>query len=233
MDALAPDFTNKQIYAGGLFTTILGTSNPYFVGLKNSDDSELPVELVSFSTICHPSAGKDGISKIELRWKTETEVNNYGFEIERRQIGAHNWQKVGFAAGNGTSNIEHTYSYTDQVQSGTYAYRLKQIDNDGAFEYSYESEVIVGAPSAYTLRQNYPNPFNPATVISYDVPKNEAVSLKIYNALGQEVMILVNETKEAGSYTERFNASNLPSGLYYAKLTIGTMTKTIKMTLVK
>jgi len=119
-------------------------------------------------------------------------------------------------------------------------YRLKQIDNDGNFSYSNIIEVRFSPPHKFSLKQNYPNPFNPTTKIPYSIPAaensvNEAypVTLKIYNALGNEVKTLVNEDKLPGEYITEFNGSNFPSGVYYYKLQMGTRSEVRKMLLLK
>lgn len=91
----------------------------------------------------------------------------------------------------------------------------------------------LATPKAYELGQNYPNPFNPSTTIEYSVPKDAAVTLKIYDVLGKEVATLVNEQKPTGTYIVNWNASNFSSGLYFYKLTAGEFTQTKKMFLVK
>ena len=88
-------------------------------------------------------------------------------------------------------------------------------------------------PVSYALEQNYPNPFNPSTVISYQLPKSSFVTLKVYNVLGKEVATLVSESKDAGAYKVMFNASSLPSGIYFYKLEAGTYTQTRKLMLLK
>jgi hypothetical protein len=88
------------------------------------------------------------------------------------------------------------------------------------------------APTTYALRQNYPNPFNPSTTISYSLPKSATVTLKIFNALGQEIASLVNERKEAGYYQATWNA-NAPSGVYFYRLQAGEFAETRKLVLVK
>jgi hypothetical protein len=194
----------------------------------------LPVELTSFT-------GALVRNSISLKWNTATEVKNYGFDVEMKAVsnqqsaaGSEQWVKVGFVKGSGTSNSPKDYAFTDTRRpSGTYQYRLKQIDLDGSFQYSKVVELSVAAPKEFAFAQNYPNPFNPTTSIDYDVPASVMVSLKVYNALGQEVMTLVNEMKEAGSYTAHFDAGNLSTGQYFAKVTVGDITKTIKMTLLK
>ncbi len=198
-------------------------------------NAPLPVELNSFTAVAQKTS-------IKLQWKTATEVNNYGFNIERRIINndlsaTSNWMKIGFVKGNGTINSPHSYSYTDaNVSSGTYAYRLKQIDNSGAYKYSQEVQVSIAVPKAFVLRQNYPNPFNPTTTISYDIPGTETqhtVSLRVYDILGKEVATLVNETKEAGSYQVTFDASKFASGIYFYKLQAGNFTSVKKLVLMK
>ncbi|MFA6470061.1 MAG: T9SS type A sorting domain-containing protein [Bacteroidota bacterium] len=89
------------------------------------------------------------------------------------------------------------------------------------------------APLSYQLDQNYPNPFNPSTVISYQLPINNHVTLKVYDAIGREVATLVNEVKEAGNYSATFNASKLSSGMYFARLQSGHKVQLKKMLLVK
>jgi hypothetical protein len=85
----------------------------------------------------------------------------------------------------------------------------------------------------YSLEQNYPNPFNPSTHIAYSVPKSQKVRLAVYDLLGNEVAMLVNETKGAGSYTVNFNAQNLSSGVYFYKLETGNTLLVKKMMLLK
>jgi len=90
-----------------------------------------------------------------------------------------------------------------------------------------------GIPEIYSLSQNYPNPFNPTTKIDFAIPKNGLVTLKVYDVLGQEVALLVNKDFQAGSYTFDYDASMLPSGVYFYKITSGDFTETKKMMLVK
>jgi hypothetical protein len=200
------------------------------VGILQIDDP-LPVELSSFSAAV---IGKD----VKLSWNTATEINNYGFEIERSVISNGvrnlNWEKIGFVNGNGTSNSPKSYSFVDdKVNAGKYSYRLKQIDNDGQFEYSKTIEVDVNGVKEYKLTQNYPNPFNPATTIQYILPQAGNVKLTLYNILGQEIRTLVNEMKEAGTHTINIDASDLNSGMYIYKIESGSFVQTRKMTLVK
>ena len=116
--------------------------------------------------------------------------------------------------------------------------RLKQIDFGGKYEYSQTVEVNWSPFTTYKLEQNYPNPFNPGTMIKYSIPskvKSERsnVVLKVYDILGNEVVTLVNEAKPAGSYEVEFNASKLPSGVYFYQLKTGEFVQTRKMVLMK
>jgi hypothetical protein len=117
--------------------------------------------------------------------------------------------------------------------SGEYSYRLKQIDFDGKIEISKELEVNFNSPQKYSLAQNYPNPFNPSTVISYSLPSSTNVKLIVYNTLGQNVRILENGFKNAGKYSINFDASHLPSGIYFYKLEAGGFSQINKMILLK
>jgi hypothetical protein len=207
--------------------TITGVTS--FSDWSLGDQSALPVELSSFS------ASVVG-NTVKLNWKTETEVNNYGFEIERYALSAERkaWEKIGFVNGSGNSNSPKRYSFLDdKVSAGKYSYRLKQIDNDGQFEYSKSIEVDFGAPKKFELSQNYPNPFNPVTTIRFNLPEAGNVKLTLFNILGQELKTLVNEFKESGVHTINFDASELNSGMYIYKIEAGTFVQTRKMTLVK
>ena len=90
-------------------------------------------------------------------------------------------------------------------------------------------------PEKYSLNQNYPNPFNPETNIKYSIPKGNNVQLKVYDIMGREVISLVNEYQQAGTYTVSFNADklSLSSGIYFYKIQTGEFTKSMKMILLK
>ena len=192
----------------------------------------LPVELVSFNSIVSDN-------KVELNWITATEVNNYGFEVERgigqKAIGNSAWEKIGFVQGNGNSNSPKEYRFTDNTTtSGLYAYRLKQIDNDGTFKYSETIEVLVSQiPNDFSLNQNYPNPFNPSTTISYDIPKTSFVKISVNDILGKEIKTLVNEQNNSGHYEIIFDAKELAAGIYYYTISAGEFKQSRKMILLK
>ncbi len=185
-----------------------GTMN---IVMSVTGSENVPVELSSFNAY-------DVRGQVNIEWSTSTETNNRGFEIQKSADGQ-NYNTVGFIKGHGTSTEAHSYNFVDKnVVNGTVSYRLKQVDFNGAFVYSDVVTVNVDAPATYQLSQNFPNPFNPTTQISFALPVDAGVKISVYNALGQEMSKVVNNTFTAGSHTINFNASNLSSGLYFYTL---------------
>jgi hypothetical protein len=190
----------------------------------------LPIQLAS--SAANVIRGND----VEVGWKTVSETNNYGFEVDRKRGETGEWTKVGFVQGHGTTLAPQSYSYIDRSLSfGEYFYRIKQIDLDGKSEIFPEMAVTVGAGAEkFVLAQNYPNPFNPSTVIEFVVPVSGHTTLRVYNVLGQEVATLFSGNAEAGKVNAaRFDATNLPSGLYFYTLRNAAKTETRRMLLVK
>ncbi len=198
------------------------------IGAYEYDSITLPVELVSFSSSVQ---GRDA----RLDWSTASELNNSGFDIERSESGNLQWSKVGFVTGNGTTNEMQAYSYTDRnLATGSYLYRLKQIDFNGNYEYfNLTGEVLIGVPGSFSLSQNFPNPFNPSTTINFDLPHDGNVSITLFDMSGREVAKLVNEFRQAGYHTVSFNASALSSGAYFYRMDAGNFADTKKMLLIK
>jgi hypothetical protein len=242
--------TPAQIYSN-LEATAINIGTPGFdnnsgFGLIQADlaiNSLLPVELVSFI------ASVDHLNSI-LRWSTATETNNYGFEIERRKIGDMDlastnngstattlqWSKASFVSGSGTSNFPKYYSFTDNnLRPGRYAYRIKQIDQDGTFKYSESVEVEVGlVPKMLTLSQNYPNPFNPMTTIEFTLAEDSKVSLKVFDMLGREVAtLMIGELKAGVLHQQTFDVSKLSSGMYIYRLQTGNKSLAKKLMVLK
>jgi hypothetical protein len=138
--------------------------------------------------------------------------------------------------GHGTTLAPQSYSHIDRsVPLGNYYYRIKQIDLDGTSETFPEMEVTVGVgPDKMVLTQNYPNPFNPSTVIEFVVPTSGFATLKVYNVLGQEAATLFEGNGDAGRIcTVEFNATNLPTGVYFYTLRCAGKIQTREMILVK
>lgn len=197
---------------------IVHFSAPYYPIQTNSVSisitSLIPVELISFNAI-----SKNGL--VELQWVTATETNNQGFIVERTSCYHIEWIQIGYIAGAGTDFGENRYIYIDKeiIKSSNYFYRLKQIDYDGSYQYSsIISTEADFSNNGFELFQNYPNPFNPLTRISYNIPVSAIVNLRVFDILGNEVAILINERKEPGNYEVTFEAGNLSNGVYFYEL---------------
>ncbi len=206
-----------------------GKINAYEVVKLTAD--AIPVELTSFTANVIDN-------EVFIKWSTATETNNQGFEIERSQkskVKSQNeWEKIGFVSGFGTATESKSYSFSDiNISSGTYGYRLKQIDYDGTFEYSPEVDVDFVAPGEFVLNQNYPNPFNPRTNIKFSVSKRIQLKINLYNMLGEIVQKITEGLYEAGNYQVTMDAQNLPSGIYIYRIESDELIKAKKMVLMK
>jgi photosystem II stability/assembly factor-like uncharacterized protein len=190
------------------------------------DSDILPVELTSFTAQAQNQV-------VILKWVTATEINNHGFEIQRKFVKG-DFVTVGFKKGEGTTTNQIEYSYVDKnLVDGKYFYRLKQVDFNGAYEYSNTIEVDVRSLDNFTLEQNYPNPFNPTTTIGYVLQEKSSTKLTLMNAIGEEVAVLVNEEQDKGYHKVDLNARDLPSGVYLYRLQAGSFFETRKMLLLK
>ncbi|MBN1559114.1 T9SS type A sorting domain-containing protein [candidate division KSB1 bacterium] len=212
----------------------------YYFALKVGDDAgnwsdlsdivyilSVPVEFAVFEA-------RVADTKIILNWKTCSESNNLGFEVQRKSA-QFEFQNIGFIKGFGTPLIENRYTFVDEkVEAGQlYQYRLKQIDTNGSCTYSNIVEASAALPKTYALHQNYPNPFNPSTTIKYELPKEAHVTLTIFNSLGQEVERLVDENKVAGYYKIEWNALDKPTGVYFIVMQSNDFHKTRKLLLMR
>ncbi len=203
-----------------------GTLNNMEATDWTTENAPLPVELTTFTAAYNGEA-------VTLNWETATEVNNYGFEIERKPESG-DWSKIAFVEGHGNSNSPKYYTFTDrEIPKGVIKYRLKQIDIDGTFEYSDVVEITITVPQKYSLEANYPNPFNPTTNIRLSLPEAGFVKLEVFDILGKEVKSLISKNMEAGVYNINFNATNLKSGIYVYKLQTDNFVQVRKMMLLK
>jgi len=223
-----------------------GTTNFDVYASRVFSDGSLPVQIQSFTAQLLP-----GNLHVLLEWRTISEINNYGFYVQRRRDNEVQWTELqGFVQGHGTTTEPQYYSYVDNTitETGLYHYRLRQVDLDGTSHLTGAISINVSSvtsadesvPRVFQLQQNYPNPFNPATHIPFSVrgsgfegSGSEFTSLKVYDILGREVRTLVNENLQPGSYEVTFDASGLPSGVYLYRLTAGGFTATKQMLLLK
>ena len=225
------DYTNIAAWNGKIY--------PFWMRLQGGQLSVwivkiqdiIPVELNNFTADV-----KQG--KVYLSWETATELNNLGFFIERRNISSEEdeaeWIEIGFKEGKGNSTERNLYRFEDQpLYDGTYHYRLRQVDYDGSFEYSNEIEVNIFTVKTFELSQNYPNPFNPSTTISFQLPEESFITLKVFDALGTEVETIAEGKYPAGVHEVNFDAKKLSSGLYMYRIISGTNELTRKMMVVK
>jgi hypothetical protein len=200
-------------------------------------DAPLPIQLASFT-----GSVVNGINVL-LRWTTLSEINNYGFEVQRsiRQLSDYATIPNSFIPGHGTTTEPHSYSYTDVTAAyGRWWYRLKQIDLDGTIHYIDGIRVDVlttvaesGLPLCTALHQNYPNPFNPSTTIRYSLAKQTLVRLRIYNTLGQEVATLVDGAENAGEHSVEWAPRTASSGVYLCRLQAGDYVENRRLVLLK
>lgn len=222
-------FASGGVTGAGPYTvTRSGFTNfsPFALG----NDGSLPVEMISFTASAMEKT-------IHLIWRTGSELNNYGFDIERKSIdNKESWEKIDFIKGQGTVSSATNYEYSDKIlKAGKYSYRLKQIDNNGNFKY-YEliGDVNISNPVSFMLSQNYPNPFNPKTKIDFRIPNDAVVTVKIFDMSGKEVKTLINgEQRKANYYTLDFDATGLASGVYFYRINADKFTATKKMVLLK
>jgi hypothetical protein len=206
-------------------------------GIGSGSDNPLPIELHRFTATAVVHGG------VRLDWATLTETNNYGFEVQKSERSTEGFQTIpnSLVLGHGTTLSPQSYTYTDAgAAAGTWYYRLRQIDLDGASHFTSPIGVDVAAdvreepiPTKFALHQNYPNPFNPTTRITFGVSENGFVSLKVVDVLGREIATLINEELEPGSYTAVFDAHELTSGVYIYTLKAGKFHESRKLLLVR
>jgi hypothetical protein len=205
-----------------------------------NNDGSLPIQLVRFT-----AATIENTNNVRVAWTTLTETNNYGFFVQRSPGNESNYADLpnSFVPGHGTTLEPHSYEWVDlHVNSGSYYYRLKQIDLDGTIHYSDGASVEVLGPTsasemnplAFELTQNYPNPFNPSTTIEFSVESSSFTTLEVFNVLGQRIATLYSDFASPGqSYRVKFDGSGIANGMYFAKLVSGKQEALRTMILMK
>ncbi|MEM8600530.1 MAG: T9SS type A sorting domain-containing protein [Bacteroidota bacterium] len=201
------------------FTSLAGT--------QATTSSALPVELVAFEA-------QRADERVVLTWTTSSETNNAGFDIELRGA-AGTYETVGFVAGAGTTTEAQAYRFTtDALLTGTYTFRLRQVDFDGAFAYSPEVELALGVAGTHTLSAAYPNPFADRATFSLAVAQEQPVEVAVFDALGRRVATLLDGTLPADqSRVLALDAADLPSGLYLIRIQGTTFSEVRRITLAR
>lgn len=218
------------------FNTMTFNSGTYVPGVKDGRievRGVVPVELSAFSAQVINNA-------VHLQWATATEMNNYGFFVQKSETRGSDWQTIAFIPGKGTTSVPQYYEFVDSdVKPGTWYYRLKQQDIDGTICYSHPLAASVSVPTKFALLQNYPNPFNEATIIRYDLASGEHdVKIIIFDLLGQQIKVLVNERQPGGSYQIAWDGRDdlgrpAPTGIYFYHWHVGQLTHVKKMVLIE
>jgi hypothetical protein len=227
---------SRLIDTGTIIGLLYNGSAPDLGAFETS--GPLPVQLASFI------GNFISENSVKLDWETLSEVNNYGFYVEKYNSITNKFEVAenSFQSGKGTTLEPHYYSWTDEnVLGSELQYRLKQIDNNGLVNYfgpiilnPNGAEDNPSVPAVFALNQNYPNPFNPSTKITFTLAKSGYTTLKVYNVLGNEVKTLFNGQAEAGRlYIVHFDGTGLASGLYFYKLQNDNKSDTKKNILLK
>ncbi len=242
-DALTNDFTNTGLPFGpGDFTGVLQTSTTVPSGAAHGksladviisaqlaiNSDLLPVELSSFDVILEDDTAV-------LNWQTASETDNAGFEVQR-EIAEDVFETLAWVDGHGTTTEPQAYTFRiEGLDYGLHHFRLKQIDFDGAFEYSEVVEATRELVEGYALGEFYPNPFNPQGQFTLMVARDQQVQIGVYNVMGQLIDVLHNGLLTGQeSYTFTFDAgSDLPSGTYLIRVQGASFTSTQKIMLVK
>lgn len=217
-------YTQIAGYVTGVSTTLpQGT----FTGpLTNAP---LPVELTTFRARLNGKA-------VDLAWRTATESNNAGFEVQRRTgAGENDWQDLGFVQGAGSSSTPRDYTYTDMQipSSGDAYYRLKQIDRDGKFDYSSVVSVKIGSSASFALFPNYPNPFRGTTTIAFTLPQDAQTSVKVYDLNGKLMKTIAEEYMKSGYNSMTMDAAGMMPGTYKYIVQSGPVLKAGTMTVAR
>ena len=180
------------------------------------DSAPLPVELTSFEATLDSE-------EVVLSWTTASETNNAGFDVQMQSDGPDSaWEHVAFIEGGGTTHMPRFYQHrVDHLSHGVHRFRLKQIDVDGDVAFSPVVEVTVGVPVRFALHGAYPNPSGGITTIPFEVTQTGRVQMSLYDMLGRQVSVLINEERTAGRYQAQLDVSQLSTGVYVYRIRVG------------
>lgn len=202
---------NKDFMSGGN-VSFLGLATTNFSGIQLGGLTPLPVELSSFTAHV-----KNGAT--QLRWRTATELNNFGFEVERSSDGRP-WESIGFVPGCGTVFSPRSYDFEDaDLPVGqTLRYRLRQIDRDGSFEYSPVVEVQPDQRFTQGISGSFPAPATSMTTVNYVIASAGPTQLTLHDLSGRIVRTLSDQSLDSGSHSAMLDVRDLPRGMYMLRL---------------
>ncbi len=230
-------FFNQYAMTRGTPLSGSSDSGRWATAFGNLSSSALPIEIASFS------GRVDDSRNAVLEWATVSEVDNFGFEVQKSTEALTGYVTIpnSFVPGHGTTNVRQSYSFRDvTAKEGLWYYRLKQADLDGTLHYTEgfrleipATSVTIEIPTVVSLAQNFPNPFNPTTMIRYSLPSDLQVDLQVYNALGETVADLVHGMEKAGSHEVSFGSTSLSSGIYFCRLKAGGTVQTRRLLLLR
>ena len=240
-----PDYTGDFVK----HLTISGNAVRFSPGKTNASDVSLPVDLSYFN------ANSTRSDEITLSWVTESEVENLGFVVERRNVNTESlWIEIASyishpelqGQGSVTHRTEYTFIDNTVEAEHTYDYRLADVSFDGVKKYhqlyvlnvSPDSHPTTSHPTKFRLHQNYPNPFNPATTIRYGLPEMSNVILTVYDIQGREITTLLSSNQAAGDHEVIWNGrtstdESVQTGLYFVRIEAGNFSNVIKMMYLK
>ncbi len=245
------------------FTTVDDLSNPRSFlstgtpgGLRITDVGAIG-DSISFTLTWPVAAVVDSASatafpsdSVIIEWAATAQCRCKGFEVQRAVADtedAYNTLPESFVPGDGTLSESRAFAFVDRSNAGEQYYRLKITDTSDAVSYSRSVKLRSASgikepapPEVFVLEQNYPNPFNTLTVIKYTIGGTRGqglgvsgVSLVVFDLLGRQVAVLVNERKQPGRYEVAFDGSGLASGVYFYRMTAGDLAQTRTLVLIK
>ena len=209
------------------YWTNQGYGFPTVTGSVCSNPDNLPVELTRFEALSDDAS-------VSLLWSTASETDNAGFSVEQ-EIGTEAFREIGYVEGHGTTVEPKEYSFAvNDLDPGLHRFRLKQIDLDGAFEYSSIVEAAVTVPDRFLIEPAYPNPFNPSTTLRFAVATEQHVEVTLVNTAGQSVQSLYSGTVAANEMQQlTVIADALPSGTYLVRFEGNGLSATERIVLAK
>lgn len=175
--------------------------------------SPLPVEM---TTLKASRSGKG----VLLEWRTESETNNSGFEVQQKRTDGSSWSTLSFVEGAGTVSTPQTYRYTaDDLEYGTHQFRLKQVDHDGSTSTSETLRVELTLERPYKISKVYPNPIQNTGSLKLTVKESQHVTVHLYDLLGRRQATLLNQKINANhTQTMQISGRTLPSGKYFLRI---------------